>query len=84
MAQSELLGADCLVGLDRHRPDPAMTLLSAVPAPPSTTAAGLARRFADERSRRIESAITTLTGRYYRMLPAQRRVELTARTGSAA
>lgn len=56
-----------------------MTVLSAAPARPLTTAAGLARRFTDDRLCGVESAVATLTGRYYRTLPAQRRVELTAR-----
>ena len=79
VAQSQLLGADGLVGLDRQRLDPAMTWLSAVPALPATTAAGLARRFTDERRRGVESAVAALTDRHYQMLRAKRGFELTGR-----
>lgn len=79
VAQSQLFGADAMVGLDRHRPDPAMKLLSAVPTLPSTTAAGLARRFTDDHLQGVEAGIAALVGRYYRFLLAKRRVELTAR-----
>ena len=48
MAQSQLLGADALVSLDRQRADLAAVELSAVPVVASTTAVGLARRFGPE------------------------------------
>lgn len=48
LAQSQLLGAEALVGLDRQRADVAAVELSAVPVLASTTAAGLARRFGSE------------------------------------
>ena len=79
VAQSQLLGADALVGLDRQRPDPAMTWLSVVPVLPATTAAGLARRFDDTHLAGIERGVPVLVGRFVGMLPATRRVGLTSR-----
>lgn len=79
MAQSQLLGADALVGLDRQRADLAAVELSAVPVLASTTAAGLARRFGPEQLAGVEAAVADLTGRAFGLLPAQRRVELGAK-----
>lgn len=78
MAQSQLLGADALVGLDRQRADVAAVELSAVPALASTTAAGLARRFGPEHLAGVETAVADLAGRSFDLLPVQRRVELGA------
>jgi len=79
MAQSQLLGADALVGLDRQRQDVAAVELSAVPVLASTTAAGLARRFGPEQLAGVESAIAELAERAVSLLPVGRRVELGAK-----
>lgn len=76
MAQSQLLGADALVGLDRQRVDVAAVELSAVPVVASTTAAGLARRFTAEHLAGVETALADLAERAVGLLPAQRRVDL--------
>ncbi|PID53995.1 MAG: hypothetical protein CSA58_05820 [Micrococcales bacterium] len=74
LAQSQLLGADALVGLDRQRADVAAVELSAVPGLASTTAAGLARRFGPEHFAGIETALADLTRRAFGLLPAERTV----------
>ncbi|MGH8968868.1 MAG: IS1380 family transposase [Actinomycetes bacterium] len=79
MAQSQLLSADALVGLDRQRADLAAVELSAVPALASTTAAGLARRFGAEQLSGVESATADLAGRALALLPVDRRVALSAK-----
>ncbi len=79
MAQSQLLGADALVGLDRQRADLAAVELSAVPVLASTTAAGLARRFGGEQLAGVETAIADLACRAFGLLPIERRVELAAK-----
>ena len=79
LAQSQLLGADALVGLDRQRVDVAATELSAVPVLPSTTAASLARRFGTDQWAGIETAVRDLAALAYRMLPVERRASLDAR-----
>lgn len=56
MAQSQLLGGEALVALDRQRADVAAAALSAVPGVPATTAAGLARRFGAGQVAEIERA----------------------------
>ena len=48
LAQSQLLGGDALVALDRQRKDVAAVELSAVPVIPATTAGSLARRLGAE------------------------------------
>ena len=73
MAQSQLLGADSLVGLDRQRADLAATELSAVPVLASTTAAGLARRFGPEHLAGVETSIADLACRAFGLLPVERR-----------
>ncbi|MEX2289817.1 MAG: hypothetical protein WD794_05755 [Mycobacteriales bacterium] len=47
MASCQLTGGDHLVSLDRRRTDSAGQQLEPVPTPPSTTAAGIARRFGE-------------------------------------
>ena len=78
LAQSQLLGADALVGLDRQRADLAAAELSAVPVLASTTAAGLARRFGEDQLAGLENGVATLTAKAHRLLPAERRVGLEA------
>lgn len=79
MAQSQLLGADALVGLDRQRCDVAAVELSAVPVLASTTAAGLARRFGPEHLAGVEAGAADVARRGFDLLPADRKVALSAR-----
>ena len=79
MAQSQLLGGDALVCLDRQRADVAAGQLSAVPGLASTTAAGLARRFGPEHLAGVEAAIADLVERSVDLLPIERRIGLGAR-----
>jgi hypothetical protein len=79
MAQSQLLGADALVSLDRQRLDVAAVELSAVPVLPSTTAAGLARRFGPEQFAGVETSTADLADRGLGLLPVDRRVALSAK-----
>jgi hypothetical protein len=57
MAAAQLAGEDFLVGLDRQRADVAGQVLAPVPGLSSTTAAGLARKFADGQWRAVETGI---------------------------
>ncbi len=79
MAQSQLLGADSMVGLDRQRADVAAVELSAVPVLASTTAAGLARRFNAEHLAGVEAGTADLARRAFGLLPVERRVALSAK-----
>jgi Transposase DDE domain group 1 len=56
-AAAQLCGADFLVGLDRHRADAAGQVLTPVPGLASTTAAGLARRFAEGQWVAVETGL---------------------------
>jgi len=78
MAQSQLLGGEALVALDRQRRDVAAVELSAVPAIPATTAGDLAGRFTTEHFAGLEAANAQLIARAHRLLPDQRRVALSA------
>ncbi len=84
MAQSQLLGGAGLVSLDRQRADVAAVELSAVPVLASTTAAGLARRFGPVQLAGVETAAADLAAAdlaagAFDLLPARRRVELSAK-----
>lgn len=79
MAQSQLLGADALVGLDRQRADVAAVELSAVPVLASTTAAGLARRFGPEQLAGIEAGVADLAQRAFDLLDAERKTGLSSK-----
>jgi hypothetical protein len=57
LACAQLAGEDFLVGLDRYRADAAGQVLAAVPGLAATTAAGLARRFADGQWRAVETGL---------------------------
>lgn len=81
LAQTQMLGAEFLTGLDRRRDDAAGEALSAVPTPASTTAATLAERFGPVQLAGIEEGIGEITCRVMRLLPARRRFAL--RTGPA-
>jgi hypothetical protein len=76
LAQCQLLGGHGLVALDRQRVDAVAQQLSALPSVPSTTAAGLARRFGPTQLAGIESGIAELLSRVVRRLPAARREAL--------
>jgi hypothetical protein len=73
LAQAQMCGEDFLVGLDRRRADRVGEELSAVPTPPSTTAAALARRFDAPQWLGVEDGLAALTGRVVGLLPAARR-----------
>ena len=73
LAQSQLLGGDALVALDRQRVDVGVVELSAVPGTASTTAAGLARRFGPAQLAGLERANAQVIARAHRLLPAARR-----------
>jgi len=77
LAQSQLLGGDALVALDRQRQDAAAVELSGVPAIASTTAGGLARRFGTEQLAGIEAGNAAVIARAWALLPAGRRATLT-------
>jgi hypothetical protein len=78
LAQSQLLGGDALVALDRQRADTAAGLLSAVPGVPATTAAGLARRFGPRQRAGIEVGVAALLERVFPLLPVTGRAALGA------
>jgi Transposase DDE domain group 1 len=76
LAQTQMLGGDFLSGLDRRRADTAGEVLSAVPTPASTTAAGLCARLRPDQLLWVEDGVTELVGRVVRLLPAKRRAVL--------
>jgi hypothetical protein len=78
LAQTQMLGGDFLVSLDRRRDDLVGEALSVVPTPASTTAAELAARFDPAQLVGIEDGIAELTRRAVTMLPAKRRTRLQA------
>jgi hypothetical protein len=77
LAQSQLLGGDALVALDRQRQDLAAGALSGVPAIPSTTAGELARRFEGEHLVGVEAGTAAVVARAWPLLAAGRREQLT-------
>ncbi len=79
LAQSQLLGGDALVALDRQRQDVAAAELSAVPGLASTTAGSLARRFGGRQLAGVETATAELTGRAFGLLSAERKTALSGR-----
>ena len=76
LASCQLAGGDHLVWLDRQRADAAGQRLVAVATPPSTTAAGLARRFGPAQLAGIETAIGRVNARVLGLLPRVRRSAL--------
>jgi Transposase DDE domain group 1 len=60
IASCQLTGGDHLVALDRRRADTAGQELEPVPTPPSTTAAGLAKRFGPGQLAGIEAGISAM------------------------
>jgi hypothetical protein len=82
LAQTQMLGGDFLVSLDRRRDDVAGEALSAVPTPASTTAASLAARFGAAQQAGIEEGIGEITCRAVGLLSAKRRTGLRAGTAT--
>jgi Transposase DDE domain group 1 len=76
LASAQLTGADFLVRLDERREDVAGQELELVPTPPSTTAAGIARRFTTEHLRGIEAAIGEVNNRMVGLVGQVRRSAL--------
>ena len=76
LAQCQLLGGHGLVAVDRQRVDQAAALLSALPSVPSTTAAGIARRFGPEQLAGIETGLATILARAVARMDDERRAQL--------
>lgn len=76
LASCQLTGGDFLVSLDRRRADRAGQRLEPVPTPPSTTAAGIAKRFTTEHVRGIEAAIGVLNTRFVGLVSRLRGLSL--------
>lgn len=79
MASAQLLGQDCLAGLDRVRDDIGSTLLSEAPIAPSTTAGRLAGYFGPDRLRGIETGLARVYRRWLALVPASVRAGLVTR-----
>lgn len=80
VAETMLAGGDFMIDLDHQRGDEAGRPLRAVPEiPASTTFIGRAQRFSDAVFSGIERANATAVGRWYSLLPEQRRAQLAAR-----
>jgi hypothetical protein len=82
LAQTQMLGGDFMVSLDRRRVDVAAEALSAVATPASTTAAALAARFGPAQQAGIEEGIGEVTCRAVGLLSAKRRIGLRAGTAT--
>jgi len=76
LAQSQLLGGDAFVALDRQRQDLAAVELSAVPPIPATTAGSMARRFNATHFAGVASANAEMIGRAHRLLSRERQAKL--------
>ena len=76
MATAQLVGQDCLAGLDRVRADAGSALLTEAPVAPSRTAARLAGRFGPAQRAGIETSLSELYSRWLAVVPAQRRAPL--------
>jgi hypothetical protein len=76
MATAQLLGQDCLAGMDRVRADAGSALLTEAPVAPSRTAARLAGRFGPAQLVGIETSLSELYTRWLRAVPAQVRAPL--------
>ncbi len=68
LASCQLAGGDHLVSLDRRREDRAGQELEPVPTPPSTTAAGIARRFTEVAVAGIETGIAAVNTKMVSMV----------------
>lgn len=80
MAAAQLVGQDCLAGLDRVRADAGSALLVAAPVPPSTTAASIAGRFTAQHLAGIETGLAAVYSRWLTVAPAAVRAGLVLRS----
>lgn len=76
LASAQLAGEDFLTGLDRQRADVAGQEIAPVRGLSSTTAAGLARRFAGPQWRAVETGVARATERMLEYLPLARQFRL--------
>lgn len=79
MATAQLVGQDCLAGLDRVRADAGSALLREAPVAPSTTAGRLAGCFGPVRLAGIETGLAGIYERWLRLVPAAVRAPLVLR-----
>jgi hypothetical protein len=79
IATAQLVGQDCLAGLDRVRADAGSALLTSAPVAASTTAAGLASRFGPAQRAGIETGLRQVYDRWLARLPAAVRAPLVLR-----
>ena len=76
MATAQLVGQDCLAGLDRVRADAGTALLTEAPVAASRTAARLGGRFGPVQLAGIEASLSELYTRWLTRVPAQVRAPL--------
>ena len=76
MATAQLVGQDCLAGMDRVRADAGSALLIEAPVAPSRTAARLAGRFGPAQLTGIEASLSEVYTRWLAVVPAQVRAPL--------
>ena len=79
MATAQLVGQDCLAGMDRVRSDPASMFLGEAPVAPSRTAGRLAGRFGPDRLAGIETGLANIYDRWLALVPAAVRGPLVVR-----
>jgi len=79
MASAQLLGQDCLAGLDRVRDDAGSVLLEQAPVAPSTTAGRLAGCFGPRQLAGIETGLARVYSRWLSLVPAAVRAGLVTR-----
>ena len=79
MAAAQLVGQDCLAGLDRVRVDAGSALLAEAAVAPSTTAGRLAGRFGPVQLAGIETAVACIYHRWLALVPGAVRAGLVLR-----
>src|SRR5664279_1551873 len=79
MAAAQLVGQDCLAGLDRVRADAGSALLAEAAVAPSTTAGRLAGRFGPVQLAGIETAVACIYHRWLALVPGALRAGLVLR-----
>lgn len=79
MAAAQLVGQDCLAGLDRVRADAGSALLAEAAVAPSTTAGRLAGRFGPVQLAGIETAVACIYHRWLALVPGAVRAGLVLR-----
>jgi len=79
MACGQLVGQDCLAGLDRVRQDAGSALLEQAPVAPSTTAGRLAGTFGPARLAGIETGLAAVYTRWLTLVPGAVRAPLVLR-----